>query len=71
MMTEQKPEVACRCCGKVLDADWQPGLASRHGYYLLTCRHEDCDLFGFTLGHGEYANLDLTDYLESGRRRRR
>lgn len=66
-----KPDVACRCCGETLRADFQPGLLPHHeSYWLLTCDMKECDLFGFTLGNNEYPTMDLTPYLESGRSRR-
>lgn len=67
----EQPKISCRCCGETLRADWQRGLLPYHApYWLLTCDNAGCDLFGYTLGEGEYLAIDLTEYLASGRKRR-
>lgn len=65
------PVVRCRCCGQPVAAKYQPGLGQRAGYHLLTCLNEACLLRYFTFGSPDYADVDLTPYLESGRARQR
>ena len=56
------PEVACRCCGKPLDAAWQPGFAERPGYFILTCRVRSCALYNYTFGEDNYRVISLAPY---------
>ena len=64
------PVVPCRCCGRPLRVDWQPGFLDAPGFWQLTCDHLDCDLAKFTIGLRDYPTKDLSAYLETGRKRR-
>ena len=65
------PEVACRCCGKPLDAAWQPGFGDLPGHWICTCDNvAACDMAKFTIGLRDYPTKDLRAYIETGRKRR-
>lgn len=61
--------IPCRCCGRQLRADWQPGLASHPGYHLLTCDQPDCALHGYTFGSPDYHEIDLAPYYATAEKR--
>ena len=55
----------CRCCGGVLDAQYQPlGLPDKPGYWLLTCWNRNCGLHSVTRTALTYATFDIAPYLE-------
>ena len=64
------PDVLCRCCGRPLRVEFQPGFLDAPGFYQVTCDQLDCDMAKFTLGLRDYPTKDLTAYIEAGRRRR-
>lgn len=49
------PTIECACCGKRMDARWQPPLLDdRDGMWLISCPNRSCDLFAFTFSDREY-----------------
>ena len=66
---QDRPETLCRCCNTSLRMHFQPGLGVQPSQWEVTCDNHDCDLFGYTLGLPRYLTMDLTEYLESGKKR--
>lgn len=61
-----KPQTVCRCCGKPMDAAYQPALlANRDGYWLVTCWQQDCKLAMYTFLNNSYPTMDLADYFKT------
>ena len=63
-----QPVVTCRCCGKVVRAEYQPGLGSKPSYWLITCMNQNCGLYYYTFGTPDYARVSLTPYLKANAR---
>lgn len=72
------PDCRCRECGHRMSALWQPGFGCTDapGYWLVTCEHLGCDLWGQTFDHARYADpercsdADLEPYRAYGRAHR-
>lgn len=65
-----KPQILCVCCGKILDAKYQSPIApGGKSLFHLTCEDVACEMFGYTLTDRGYPPSDLEIYLESGRQR--
>lgn len=64
-MNNTQPTTVCRCCGKPMDAKFQPALmANRDGYWLVTCWEQGCKLSMYTFSNNTYPTMNLTDYIK-------
>lgn len=61
--TRPAPEICCACCGKRMDAVWQPPLLDWHeGMFLLSCVNRACPEFAFTYSDRDYPEVLFAVY---------
>lgn len=62
-MTANQPEaptIECACCGRRMDAVWQPPMyAGMTPYWLISCMNRACELFAYTFADVDYPSEDL------------
>lgn len=56
------PRCACRVCGHVMKAKFQPGTARVASGFIVTCQNEGCWMHDFTFSEHSYPLVCLADY---------